>query len=374
MLKEIKPIAIHLPQFHPFPENDEWWGKGFTEWTNVTKARPLFEGHYQPHLPTDLGFYDLRLEEARVTQIELAKQYGIYGFCYYHYWFNGKPMMYEPIERMLANPKEDFPFMFCWANENWTRTWDGNEKDVLVKQNYSEADFIQHINYLIPFFQDKRYIKVYNKPVFIIYKSDDIPNLDDTIKLWNTELKKVNIEIYWCRIERWTGSNGKNSLNKFDAAIEFQPMSANFKSYIKHKDNKYKKPNILSRIFKKLTSNYKNSKFQLNIHDLEQYIDYDLNNPPIKDYKIYPCVSPMWDNTARKGTKALIFKNSTPKIYKKWLKGKLNMFKPFSKDENFIFINAWNEWAEGNHLEPCIKWGRQYLEATLEALQEAENK
>ncbi len=373
-MKKIKPIAIHLPQFHPFPENDKWWGKGFTEWTNVTKARPLYKEHYQPHLPTDLGFYDLRLEEARLAQIALAKAYGIYGFCYYHYWFDGKTLMHDPLERMLANPNEDFPFMLCWANENWTRTWDGNEKDILVKQNYSEADYIQHINYLIPFFQDKRYIKVNNNPVFIIYKSDDIPNLDNTIELWNTELKKVNLEIYWCRIERWTGSTGKNALNKFDAAIEFQPMSANFKSYIKHRANKYQKPNRLSRLFKRFINLYKTQTSQLNIYDLEQYIDYDLNNPPMEGYKIYPCVSPMWDNTARKGAKALIFKNSTPEIYKKWLKGKLNMFKPFSKDENFIFINAWNEWAEGNHLEPCIKWGRQYLEATLEALQETENK
>lgn len=158
-------IAIHLPQFHPFPENDAWWGKGFTEWTNVTKAKPLFKDHYQPHLPTDLGFYDLRLEQTRLDQAALAKEYGIYGFCYYHYWFNGKRLMHEPLDALLQSGKPDFPFMFCWANENWTRKWDGDEEKSLISQVYSVEDDREHIRFLCKeVFSDPRYIRVYGKP------------------------------------------------------------------------------------------------------------------------------------------------------------------------------------------------------------------
>ena len=170
-------IAFYLPQFHPIPENDKWWGKGFTEWTNVAKAKPLFRGHYQPRIPADLGFYDLRLEEARLAQEHMAKEYGIHGFCYYHYWFNGRRVLYEPLDRKLKNSKENLPFMMCWANENWTRAWDGGIKDVLLEQNYSEDDDREHIRFLISYFKDERYIKVNGKPFFIFYKRKERTNL-----------------------------------------------------------------------------------------------------------------------------------------------------------------------------------------------------
>src|SRR6476620_7799168 len=176
MITNIKPIAIHLPQFHPIPENDEWWGKGFTEWTNVTKAKPLFKGHYQPHLPADLGFYDLRLPEIREQQAQLAKEYGIYGFCYYHYWFNGRRLLERPFEEVFKSGKPDFPFMLCWANENWTRVWDGMNNEVLLAQNYSEEDDRAHIKTLIPYFKDSRYIKINRKPIIAIYRSSSLPN------------------------------------------------------------------------------------------------------------------------------------------------------------------------------------------------------
>ena len=164
-------IAINLPQYHPFKENDEWWGKGFTEWTNVTKAKPRFRGHYQPHLPADMGFYDLRLPEVRQMQADLAKEYGIYGFCYYHYWFNGHRLMERPVSEILSSGEPDFPFMLCWANENWARNWDGGFKDILIEQNYSDDDDRNHMIYLCKeVFPDKRYIKVDGKPFFIIYK------------------------------------------------------------------------------------------------------------------------------------------------------------------------------------------------------------
>ena len=171
----IRPIAFYLPQFYPTDQNNEWWGKGFTEWTNVTKAAPQYKGHYQPHLPTDLGFYDLRLEEARIAQANLAKQYGIYGFCYYHYWFNGKLLLQRPVEEILKTGKPGFPFMLCWANENWTRVWDGGSKEVLIEQHYSPEDDKAHLEYLLPYFKDPRYIRINGKLVFAVYRSASAP-------------------------------------------------------------------------------------------------------------------------------------------------------------------------------------------------------
>lgn len=224
-MKSIRPIAFYLPQYHPIPENDEWWGKGFTEWTNVTKAKPLFDGHYQPHLPADLGFYDLRLEETRIAQANLARQYGIYGFCYYHYWFNGRRILERPFQEVLERGKPDFPFMLCWANENWTRVWDGGEKNILLEQKYSEQDDIDHIRSLIPAFKDTRYIKVDGKPVFVVYKSTLIPDIINTIKRWRNEAAMEGLELYLCRMDSF-GDYGNNYLaDGFDAAINFEPFS-----------------------------------------------------------------------------------------------------------------------------------------------------
>lgn len=196
-------IAIHLPQFHPFLENDEWWGKGFTEWTNVTKAKPRFLGHYQPHLPSDTGFYDLRLPEAREMQANMAREYGIYGFCYYHYWFNGKRLMDRPVKEILASGQPDFPFMLCWANENWSRNWDGKFRNILIEQHYSEEDDIEHMRYLCSkVFQDTRYIRIDGKPVFAIYRSNFFPNMKHTIDVWRKVAKEeYGIELYLIRVE-----------------------------------------------------------------------------------------------------------------------------------------------------------------------------
>ena len=210
--KKIRPIAIYLPQYHPVKENDEWWGKGFTEWTNVVKAKPLYDGHYQPHIPADLGFYDLRLEETRKAQAALAKEYGIHGFCYYHYWFNGKRILERPFQEVFDSGKPDFPFMLCWANENWTRVWDGSENEVLLKQNYNEEDDRAHIRSLIPYFKDKRYIKVDGKPFFIIYKSSDLPDIERTINVWREEAKLEGLELYICRMERGNEPENKQEL------------------------------------------------------------------------------------------------------------------------------------------------------------------
>lgn len=380
MSDKIRPVAIYLPQFHPIPENDEWWGKGFTEWTNVSKARPLFKGHYQPHLPADLGFYDLRVAEVREEQAKMAKKYGIFGFCYYHYWFNGKRIIERPFQEVYESGKPDFPFMLCWANENWTKIWDGSDKEILLEQKYSEEDDRNHIRTLIPYFLDKRYIRIDNKPVIAIYRSNNIPNVKKTLAIWREEAARDNLELYICRFDSL--QVGKEYLKDgFDAAIEFQPFGETYRKFKDHLIKKeaakftYKLKDVfLKKLVKPVFPNKYNSLSKKRFHEIywepinyKEYTDFASANP-IADYKQFPCVSPMWDNSARRKNKPVIFLNSTPLTYKKWLSSVLKKFKPYSKDENLVFINAWNEWAEGNHLEPCQKWGHQYLEATKEAI------
>ena len=388
-MPKYRPIAIYLPQFHPIPENDSWWGKGFTEWTNVSKANPLFKGHYQPHLPADLGFYDLRLEEARLAQEALAKEYGIYGFCYYHYWFNGKRLLNEPIDRKLRNPKEDFPFMLCWANENWTKTWDGHENDILMKQNYTQDDDLEHIRFLCQnIFTDSRYIRVNGKPFFAIYRPSLFPDINKTIEIWRDEARKLGIgELYIAFINSF-GQQYDSKKYNIDSAIEFPPHFRLKQQFYGPMPNKILhsirnfKNKVLNKVGNKVLGDlsYKvemwvNRKFYRAYN--EKYIfDYSklVEAQTQKEFleKTYPSLYPMWDNSSRKkGKDTTIQLNSTPELYGMWLKSIVNRFKPFSNEENFIFINAWNEWAEGNHLEPCQKWGLQYLIKTKEILSNA---
>ena len=359
-MKNIRTIAIHLPQFHPFPENDRWWGRGFTEWTNVTKAKPLFKDHYQPHLPTDLGFYDLRLEQTRMEQAALAKEHNIYGFCYYHYWFNGKRLMHEPLDAMLQTGKPDFPFMFCWANENWTRKWDGQEEKALISQAYSEEDDINHIRFLCnEVFSDPRYIRVDGKPFFLVYRPALIPDINNTIRTWRNEAQKQGVgQLYIGYSQSFQLKEDPIKLG-FDVSIDFQPD-------FYHESGRYQ-GTMLEKILHKL--GIKNSAFEHNtVVDYPDYIQSIIKLPD-PSYKRFPCITPMWDNTARRKEGAFIFRNADPRAYENWFAHIVQNFEPYSKEENFVFINAWNEWAEGNHLEPCIKWGTQYLEATKRVIE-----
>jgi lipopolysaccharide biosynthesis protein len=379
---KIRPVAIYLPQYHPIPENDMWWGKGFTEWTNVVKAKPLFKDHYQPHLPADLGFYDLRIPEVREAQANLAREHGIYGFCYYHYWFNGKRILERPFQEVFESGKPDFPFMLCWANENWTRSWDGGNNEILLEQRYCYEDDKKHIQSLIPYFKDRRYIKVNGKPVIAIYRSTLLPDIACAIKTWREEAAKHGIELYICRFESFSVGGKEYLRSGFDAAIDFQPWGTSMAKYkteqIKHKQQtfSFRVKNFFYREvagkfseekYKAFRRDFKNRGMSHYIIDYSDYIDF-LSNEEKPDYKRYPCVMPMWDNTARLKTKLGVFYNSSPELYKTWLRNVVRSFQPYSRDENFVFINAWNEWAEGNHLEPCQRWGHKYLEATLEAL------
>lgn len=386
--KHLRAIAIYLPQFHPIPENDQWWGKGFTEWTNVVKAKPLFKGHYQPHLPADLGFYDLRLHETRDAQAKLAKDYGIYGFCYYHYWFNGKRILERPFQEVFESGKPDFPFMLCWANENWTRIWDGGNDKILLEQKYSAEDDRKHIKELLPYFKDDRYIKVNGKPVIAIYRSTLLPDVSSTIKIWREEASKCGMDLYICRFES-CHIGGKEYLNGgFDAAIDLQPWSREMKEYRVIQNNKkvaalmfrlkiffyrkiikYLSENDFKRFKKKLHQEFN----ETYLFDYEEYVNFIVTRPA-PGYKVYPGITPMWDNSPRRQNFPGILKNATPELYHKWFQHIVKTFIPYSDDENFLFINAWNEWGEGCHLEPCQKWGKKYLEATKDILKDFQNK
>tara|TARA_R110002124_G_scaffold267533_5_gene434805 strand:- start:2521 stop:3612 length:1092 start_codon:yes stop_codon:yes gene_type:complete len=362
MPNKIKPIAIYLPQFHPIPENDVWWGKGFTEWTNVTKTQPRYEGHYQPHLPADLGFYDLRLEEARLAQEQLAKAYGIHGFCYYHYWFTGKKILHEPLDRKLLNPTEDFPFMMCWANENWTRVWDGGDNDVLLHQEYSEEDDRNHIQHLITYFKDDRYIKVNGKPVFIIYRPKFFPDIEKTIKIWREEVKRAGFPDVYLGFSQNTEHLFEPESRGFDFAFEFQPNFSNIPPIIPVPDNRLEL--LIRKIRKKLKLKVKGKSKPCFTY--ESFVNKQVESGFRKN--VYPGITPMWDNSARRKDNPFILHNSTPEKYKSWLKHIKSNYPWEDVPETFLFINAWNEWAEGNHLEPCQKWGLKYLEVTSEIL------
>lgn len=355
----IRPIAIYLPQFYPIPENDKWWGKGFTEWTNVTKAKPLFSGHYQPHLPSDLGFYDLRLHETMVQQVELAKSYGINGFMFYHYWFSGKRILERPVNQWLEKKTPNFPFCICWANENWTRRWDGMDQEILMIQKYSEEDDRLHFKELVKYFADDRYIKIDGKPLFAVYRTQSFPDIKKTASIWREEALKHGLKgIYLAKMESWANKTNPEDIG-FDAAIDFQPDFSTLPDRIFG--------SFWQRLLNKF--NIRENPFQLNrVYDYGSYIE-KVKSITKPDYKLFPGLTPMWDNSARRKKDAIIFRGSTPELFGEWCKYVKHNFKPYSEEENFIFINAWNEWAEGNHLEPCMKWGKSYLEQILKLKQ-----
>ncbi|MBA3944443.1 MAG: glycoside hydrolase family 99-like domain-containing protein [Herpetosiphonaceae bacterium] len=351
----VRPIAFYLPQYHPIPENDKWWGKGFTEWTNVVKARPLFRGHYQPHLPADLGFYDLRVPEIRQAQADLAREVDIYGFCYYHYWFEGRRVLERPFNEVLASGKPQFPFCLCWANENWTRRWDGKDTEVLLEQTYSEEDDRRHGRWLVNAFRDDRYIRVEDKPIFLVYKASSIPNPIKTATIWREEASKAGIgEIMLCSVESHLVRHHVNpQALGFDAVVEFQPNTHIFAT-------------PLQRVAWRMSRTFGLQNRSIR-YDYGTMVEKVLQKR-VPDYPYFRCVFPSWDNTARRKVGAVIFEGSTPDLYEKWLRMTIDGCKPNRSGETYIFINAWNEWAEGCHLEPCERWSHAYLDATQRAM------
>jgi 2-polyprenyl-3-methyl-5-hydroxy-6-metoxy-1,4-benzoquinol methylase len=340
----IRLLAFYLPQFHPTPENDLWWGKGFTEWTNVTKAEPLFPGHYQPHLPSDLGFYDLRVRETRHEQIALAKQYGIDGFCYYYYWFSGTRILNRPLDDMLGDPESDMPFCLCWANENWTRRWDGASHDILIAQKYLPTDDMEFIKSIIPFFSDPRYICLNGAPFLIVYQPQHLTDPRKTLDTWREFCDQNGIgRIHVCAA--LTNDNGNYAKLGFDSGLQFPPHNRKCGSVNDRID--FYTP------FHGCVVEYA---------DLAQsYLDESYPHA-----NVFRTVSPSWDQTARVGSRAFIALNGTPANYEYWLKESIRKTaEDFPGQERFVFINAWNEWAEGCHLEPDRLFHREFLEATL---------
>ena len=350
-------LAFYLPQFHPIPENDEWWGKGFTEWTNVGKAKPLFPGHYQPKVPADLGYYDLRVPETRVAQAELAKEYGIEGFVYWHYWFgNGKRLLERPFQEVLESGEPDFPFALAWANESWKGFYHGvSGRNVLIEQKYGgREDYIEHFNSILPAFKDKRYIQVDGKPLFMIYHPFEMPDVQYLISLWRELAERNGLPgIYFVAISY------DNSQNKKLLKVGFDGINTNhFLDY-----QKYKRSLVHSIKAKLLKFLYHCPNF-LFYDDVVKYFIAE------EEYKenIFPTLLPNWDHSPRTGKTGLIIWDSSPEKFAESLCDVKDAIKDKSSDKSLIFIKSWNEWAEGNYLEPDIKYGRRYLEVIKEKL------
>ena len=333
-----------------------WWGKGFTEWTNVGKAKPNYEGHYQPHCPIHLGYYDLRVPQVMEEQARLAKEYGIHGFNYYFYWFAGKILMDTPLEAMLQNKNVDMPFCLTWANENWTRRWDGQENDVLIAQNHSDEDSLLFIKHLIKYFKDERYIKVDGKPVLMIYRASIIPNMAATAKLWRDEVRKHGISDLYLICAQSFGIRSPDEFG-FDASAEFPPHTV-------------QSTDIRGEL------NVINPDFNGYIFSYDQVVESAVGQTE-PDYKLFRTAMLSWDNTARKQDNSHIFHGFSLLRYKQWLShlcAKVFNNPKYAMDEKIVFVNAWNEWAEGTHLEPDRKFGYGYLQTTYDVLENYDKK
>ncbi|HEV8082819.1 MAG TPA: glycoside hydrolase family 99-like domain-containing protein [Chitinophagaceae bacterium] len=335
----VKKVAIYLPQYHSIPENDQAWGQGFTEWTNVKKATPLFEGHYQPHVPHEsVGYYDLIDPDVLVKQAALAKDNGIYGFAFYHYWFNGKLLLNDPLDEMLKSGKPDFPFCYIWANENWTRRWDGADEEIIIKQDYSFEDDLQHIQFLCEnVFNDKRYITIDEKPLFLVYRTAFFPDIKKAESMWRAEAKKYGFkDLYLVRVE----DSGKIIFPEdigFDGAMEFAP------DWSCTEQNKNKEDGSI-------VIDYPSTVFNMILKK--------------RPYKYFHCVFPGWDNTPRRvNSMGTVFLNTNLEDFKFFLETQLgSTLRKFNNpEEQILFINAWNEWGEGCHIEPDEKNGFDYL-------------
>jgi len=341
-------VAFYLPQFYPIPENDENWGKGFTEWTNVTQARPNFVGHCQPQFPADLGFYDLRVPEVMEQQAALARQYGIHGFCYYYYWFNGRRVLERPLEQMLYSGQPDFPFCLCWANENWTRNWDGSAEELLIEQDYSGDAGLRFIRSVIPYFRDPRYIRVKGAPMLLVYRVSQLPDPAGTAQAWREVCASEGIgAVHLCAVQSF--GIGDPRQYGFDAAVEFPP----------HTKRALIDPDSFTGIA---------SDFAGYLEDYPSIVENQLALP-WPDYQWYRGVMPAWDNTPRRGVRAHILVNSSPEAYERWLSAVVEQTRQRAVDqESLLFVNAWNEWAEGAYLEPDRILGHARLRATRRAL------
>jgi hypothetical protein len=366
MSKRGKPrlIPLYLPQYHPIPENDAWWGKGFTEWRNVAKAKPLFKGHYQPHHPGDLGFYDLRVPEVREAQAQMAKEAGIEGFCYWYLWYAGKRLLERPFNEVLESGKPDFPFCLGWDNETWTGIWHNAPDRILIEQTYpGYEDNVAHFNnVLLPAFTDNRYITVDDKPLLIIFRPADIPlGMPDHFR--SLAISAGFKGIYIVGIV-WNDEEGRIILNNgFDGYTSSRtsgraPLRNPFKNFLIRILGEKKASSFYHQILKKPFYVY-------NYSDTVPYLRFNFSD----DFEYYPCVMPNWDNSPRSGFNAHIWTDSTPELFKERLIKAIKRVENYSDEHKIIIIKSWNEWAEGNYLEPDLKHGMGYLNAIREVME-----
>jgi hypothetical protein len=345
---DVKLIAFYLPQFHPIPENDAWWGPGFTEWRNVVQGRAAFKGHDQPRIPGELGFYDLRLHETRQAQADLARAYGIFGFCYYYYWFNGRKLLQQPLEEVYKTGKPDFPFCICWANENWTRTWDGLDQEVLIAQEHTSESDEAFIVDVLPLLRDPRYIRVEGKPLLLVYRVNLLPDPQATAARWRQIAAQAGLPgLELCAVQSF-GIEDPRPFG-FDASVEFPPHGYFHNSIgrdgVERLDNS----------------------FEGFLYDYRRVVSNALLRPT-PAYRQYRGVMPGWDNTARRRHAAHIYHHSSPELYGRWLHEVCEQARVGDIQQPVVFINAWNEWAEGACLEPDLRSGRAYLKATRQAV------
>ena len=337
-----RSIAFYLPQFHPIPENDTWWGAGFTEWTTVTRGRPLYPDHYQPHIPADLGYYDLRDPSVRLRQAALARRYGIEGFCYYHYWFAGRRLLERPFDEMLVSGEPDFPFCLCWANQSWTGVWYGAPDRILVEQTYpGTEDHLRHFAYLLTAFRDPRYIRVEGKPLLLIFSPRELPEQTDLLHLWREQARAAGLPgLFILGISHIRRHDVLDSLG-YDGTVTM---------LVPPPRRKGPGPTIYQ-------------------HDriVDQLVQ--VREPGTVDF---PCVSPNWDNTPRTGTNGVVLQNSSPALFYRNLMTAHRAVADEPDDRKLIFLKAWNEWGEGNHLEPDRRFGHGFLEQLPKAEQAAQ--
>ncbi len=384
-MSKARLIAFYLPQFHPIPENDEWWGKGFTEWTNVTRAKPLFPGHYQPRLPADLGFYDLRIPEVRAAQAELARQAGVEGFCYWHYWFAGRRVLERPLAEVVSSGEPDYPFCLAWANDTWSGHWYGAGRRTLIEQTYpGKADHERHFHSLLEAFHDPRYIRVHNRPIFTIFRPKSLPNSEAFIELWQ-DLAARN------------GLDGIHFVaHLFDDELDYQWRAAGYGGAVMTNELKL----VRRRLWHIAKEKFRISKSEphpaqkasrtleaatgtgrLVLHRILQrllrwpggvhyYQDAMLFFKSAKALELgcYPSVVPGWDNTARAGRKGIVLHGSTPELFAEHLHDILESVADRPAEDRIVFVKSWNEWAEGNYLEPDQKFGHAYLDVVRSAL------
>ena len=344
-------IAFYLPQFHPIPENDRWWGAGFTEWTNVARARPLFPGHYQPRLPADLGFYDLRVPEVRAAQAALARAHGIEAFCYWHYWFAGKRLLERPFDEVLATGEPDFPFCLAWANGTWSGIWHGAPDRILIEQTYpGRADHEAHFRVLLQAFADPRYVTVDDAPLFVVYAPHELPDARRTTDLWRELAVRAGLPGLHLVAVCQNGLSIDVHVMGFDAVVICNQVRIAWPKSLTH-----------ARL-RRARGWYRTVRgWPVDVYRYADAMRYFLDDVP-SGVTRYPAIIPGWDNTPRSGSRGVVLHDATPELFGRHVRQALAQVAAHEPERRIVFIKSWNEWAEGNYLEPDERYGRSFLE------------